>query len=197
MPLSFLVNEMNQVFMASGCLLLTGAILTGAGLVFADSATSSIVCDGAAWVSSSVINQGQAYTASLFTTDPAVLFREVSAGKSVQVTTEARSSGPLGIDEYSGQTTNWSWDDPTCLFETPEIRQARSDRIWTTGLLSNGSYRSARVLDERTSALTMLNGTGLLLARGESAHKNRTVTIAADVAGAMNISEQIVFGEGT
>ncbi|MDD1724965.1 MAG: hypothetical protein LUQ07_07535 [Methanospirillum sp.] len=186
---------MNQVFVTSGYALLACAILAGAGLAFADSATSSIVCTGAAWVSSSVISQGQTYAASLFTTDPAVLFRELSAGKMVKVTTDARSSGPMGIDEYSGQTVNRTGDNSECLFEEAGNRSLRRDEIRTFGLLSNGTYHSVRGLNAETSALTMMNGTGLVLTRGESSDGNRTITSASDVAGQLNISEQMVFGK--
>ena len=53
-PSLFLGDEMVRVLLIPGLVVL----ILGFGACHADSVTSSIVCDGAAWVSSSVLGQG-------------------------------------------------------------------------------------------------------------------------------------------
>ena len=55
---------MNWGYVIIGC-----ALFLIAGFVGADLISSTIVCNGVSWVSSSVFSQGQTYVASLCTTD--------------------------------------------------------------------------------------------------------------------------------
>ena len=174
-----------------GCILLLIA-----GFVGADSISSTIMCDGASWVSSSVIGQGQTYAANLFTTSIASIMRElqVNDGK-VKVVTVADSSGPMGIDEYSGQAGNQTPAQSGCVFGTSETRTRTQDEIRYTGLMMTGLYASSRDLTlSETSATTMVNGTGMILARASSQDQGNETTHASDVAGRLNMTEQIVFG---
>ncbi|MCA1915851.1 hypothetical protein [Methanospirillum hungatei] len=75
---------------------------------FADEISSSIVCEGATWVFSSVQGQDEHYSGSFFTTDLSSLIRILHLGDSVEVLTSQESSGPMGIDEYSGCGSNAS-----------------------------------------------------------------------------------------
>ena len=176
---------------AIGCILLLIA-----GFVGADSISSTIMCDGASWVSSSVIGQGQTYAANLFTTSIASIMRElqVNDGK-VKVVTVADSSGPMGIEEYSGQAGNQTPAQSGCVFGTSENRTRTLDEIRYTGLLMTGLYASSRDLtSSETSATTMVNGTGMILARASSQDQDNETTHASDVAGRLNMTEGIVFG---
>ncbi|WP_373839354.1 hypothetical protein [Methanospirillum sp.] len=187
---SFLGDDMNQGLILAGCIMLLFA-----GLVGADSISSTIICDRAAFVSSSVFGQGQSYASNLFTTDPAALMRSLIIGDSVQVSTTGQSSGPMGIDEYSGQVVNRSGNNIFCLPDEGTGISLRTDEIRVSGLLTSGKYVSGRILGKNTSAMYLVNGSGIFLTRAYSNDKNRSVTFGSDVAGAMNVSEKIVFGD--
>ena len=45
--------------------------------------------------------------------------------------------------------------------------------------------------------MTMVNGSGMILARAKSGDENRTVNHKSDVVGSMNLSERIEFGGET
>ena len=188
-PPLFCGDDMNRGC-AIGCILLLIA-----GFVGADSISSTIMCDGASWVSSSVIGQGQTYAAHLFTTSIASIIRElqVNDGK-VEAVTVADSSGPMGIDEYSGQEANQTPKKSGCVFEISENRTRIEDEIRYTGLMKSGLYTSARDLtSSETSATTMINGTGMILARASSQDQSNETTHTSDVAGRLNMTERIVF----
>lgn len=182
---------MNWLCVLTGC-----AMLLIAGFVGADSVSSTIVCDGAIWVSSSVIGQGQTYAATLFTTNLATLMRDLQVKDgNVKTGTVAQSSGPMGIDEYSGQVTNESPVRAGCVFETSENRTMTKDQIMYTGLMGSGVYASSRNLkSSETSSTTMINGSGLVLARASSQDPGNETTHTSDVAGNLNMTERIVFG---
>ena len=189
-PPSFFGDEMNRGCVI-GCILLLIA-----GFVGADSISSSIMCDGASWVSSSVIGQGQTYAAHFFTTSIASLMRELQVKDgSVKTVTVADSTGPMGIDEYSGQAMNQTPAHTGCLFEISENRTNTQDEITYTGLMMTGVYASSRDLKStRTSGTTMVNGTGMILARASSQDQTNESFHASDVAGRLNMTERIIFG---
>ena len=114
---------MNRIYALTGifCLLVAGSAAH-------DSVTSSIVCDGASWVSSSVISQGQTYAAHLFTTDIAAVFRnlQVENNGEVRTSTNARSEGPIGVDEYSAQNSGETVNPDLCESSHPENIQVSS-----------------------------------------------------------------------
>ena len=183
---------MNQTCLAVACVMLLVA-----GLAGADSISSSIVCDGAAFVSSSVISQGQTYAANLFTTSLAALMRNLSVGGDgqIKVVTNARSSGPIGIDEYSGQVTNMTGEGKYCVFSASGNGIPNRDTITYRGLLQTGQYVSTRILDSsQTGAVTMVNGSGILLVRASSDDGINETTHTSDVMGEMNMTERIIFG---
>lgn len=182
---------MNWACILTGCVLLLIA-----GLVGADSVSSTIVCDGATWVSSTVIGQGQTYAATLFTTNLATLMRDLQVKDgNVKTGTIAESSGPMGIDEYSGQVTNQTGRSAGCVFEVTENRTNSRDEIMYTGLMGSGVYASARNLkSSETSSTTMINGSGLVLARASSKDQGNETTHTSDVAGNLNMTERIIFG---
>jgi len=182
---------MNKVLIVLGCFLL---LLAGA--THADSISSSIVCNGATWVSCSVISEAQAYAASLFTSDYAVLHRKLDLGETISALVSGRSEGPMGVDEYASQVQNQTTRASTCLFTDPDHGTGRQDEVSATGLLLQGEYVSTRILGEKTVAGSVVNGTGILLLKACSDDGNRTVSHASDIAGSMNVSEEIVFGDG-
>lgn len=185
---------MNKVLLVSGLFL----ILMAYGTSEADSITSSIVCDGASWVASSVIGQGQTYAASLFTTDIGALMRNLNVGNdgTVHTVTNARSTGPIGVTEYSSQGTNPAESSEKCMFTLPENGTPNQDEITYLGLLQTGEYVSTRTLDSsQTGAITMVNGSGMVLGRAVSTDGANKTTHTSDVAGTVNMTERIVFGE--
>ncbi len=184
---------MNKLLVALGVMVLVIPV----GLTCADSLSSSIVCSGATWVTSSVISDARSYAAHLFTTESAVVNRTLRIGDTITALVSGRSTGPMGIDEYSGQTQNETTRDPACTFTGLRQKTGRHDDISTHGLFTSGDYHSHRILSDRTVAGSVVNGTGILLMRANSADGNRTVSHASDSAGTMNVTGEIVFGEET
>ena len=182
---------MNWAYILTGCIMLLIA-----GFVGADSVSSTIVCDGATWVSSSVISQGQTYAASLFTTNLAVLMRDLKINNGeVAVDTMADSSGPMGVDEYSGQVTNKTERQTGCVFDESPNRTRTQDEIMYMGLMGSGTYASARDLkSSEMTSITMMNGSGIMLARASSRDALNETRHTSDVAGNMNVTERIIFG---
>ena len=110
---------MDRAYVLAGCL-----ILLFAGFIGADSISSTIICDGAAFVSSSVMGQGQTYAASLFTTHLSSLFRDIQVRNGdVKTRVVAESSGPMGIDEFSGRAANNTWRKEGCVFQIMKTGQ--------------------------------------------------------------------------
>ena len=185
---------MNWGYVIIGC-----ALFLIAGFVGANSISSTIVCNGASWVSSSVLNQGQTCAASLFTTDIAVLMRDLNVGTdgTVKTVTNARSTGPLGVDEYSAQGTNETQDQDLCIFTLPENGSTSRDEITYMGLMQTGQYTSTRTLDpSKTGAVTMVNGSGMMLVRAQSTDGSNETAHTSDVAGEMNIIERTGIHSG-
>ena len=180
---------MNRIILAI-CI----ALLIAGFVCCADKITSSISSNGAVWVSSSVIGPGQTYAASIFTSDVATLMRDLQIGSKVQTSTVARSSGPMGIDEYSSQFTNETANSDNCVFEVQNVTNSQ-DEISYLGLLTNGTYGSSRTLrSSETSATTLVNGSGMILARASSDDGINQTAHASDAAGDLNMTERIQFG---
>ena len=172
-------------------------MVIGTGLVvYADTFSSVISCDGAIWASSSVIGQTETYTASLFTTDLATLIRELNVGqdKKIRTITEINSSGSLGIDEYSEKVTETRGKLPECLFIPDKNSTFRRDKTSYTGLMQTGTYSSSRIIDQGSIAKTGVNGTGLVISRAESEDENLTNIHSSDVAGNMSLMEVFRLG---
>jgi len=167
------------------------------GAVGADSLSSVIVVDGAAWVSSSVLDQGQTYTGRLFATDLAVLVRDlmIEKNRNLKTSTDVRSTGPVGVDEYSAQVPNQTEKREFCVFDITTREPVRKDQILYSGLMRNGRYISYRENSRDTSAVTMVNGTGLMVSRAISYDGNNLTEFGSTVGGEMNMTERILFGE--
>lgn len=191
-------DEMNQFY---GIISLSLLFLVF-GFACADSLSSSIVCTGAAFVSSSVIGPGTSFSEHLFTTDPALILRDLLVREGVETKTQVRSSGPLGIDEYSAGVINLTDEPGACVFEHPRDQDppVKSYEQSVLGLLQEGMYTSTRQFtnpdnpDQVTLALSA-NGTGMILTRARSTDENQTISQASDVAGVLNITEAMHFGE--
>jgi len=177
-----------------GCVLLLVA-----GFACADSISSSILCDGACFVSSSVIGQGTTYAASLFTSSIASIIRDLQVQNGeVRTMTGTDAHGPMGIEEYTGQTGNQTQNRMGCVFGIPDNRTMKTDEIRYSGLLMSGTYASTRHLgSSETAAATMVNGTGIILARASSQDQTNRTAHSSDVTGRMNVTEQIIFGGET
>jgi hypothetical protein len=167
------------------------------GFVCADSVSSSIVCDGASWVSSSVTGPDTSISQSLFTTDPALILRDLTVGETVQTRILARSAGPMGIDELSSTQSNQIDDPRYCLFDIPKNQSSGRHETSVLGLLRQGVYSSSGSVhpDDTSRFLLDVNGTGIILTRAVSSGTNQTVTQGSDVAGEMNMTEVMQFGD--
>jgi len=181
---------MNRLFF-SGFIILF--LLSPVG--FADEISSSIQCDGATWVSSSVQGQDEHYSGSFFTTDLSSLMRILHLGDSVEVFTSQESSGPMGIDEYSDRGSNASDEASRCMFTLPGNVTVGRSEIMASDLLSGGRYVSSRERSDVFGARFQVNGSGLLLTRAVSDDGNRTVRFGSDVGGMMNVTERMVLGD--
>ena len=174
-------------------LLLTAA---GIGLSHADSLSSSIICDGAAWLSASVIGPEKNYASRFFTSGPGGIMRDVTIGPGITTEAFIDSAGPAGIYEYADHLVNETETDGTCVFRGRENQTVRRlDRIETSGLLRSGIYVSERELSgDQTIGKTGIFGTGMVLTGAVSEGENQTQTSSAHVAGRMNLSEWLWFG---
>ena len=183
---------MDRAYVLAGCL-----ILLFAGFVGADSISSTIICDGAAFVSSSVMGQGQTYAASLFTTHLSSLFRDIQVRNGdVKTRVVAESSGPMGIDEFSGRAANNTWRKEGCVFSDYENRTEAMGEIMHTGLMRSGIYVSARdIKPVGVLSDTLINGSGMFLVRASSKDPGNETIHSSDIAGNMNMTERIVFGK--
>ncbi len=195
-PGSFFGHTMNRggAIECLGCVLLLVA-----GFACADSISSSILCDGACFVSSSVIGQGTTYAASLFTSSIASIIRDLQVQNGeVRTMTGTDAHGPMGIEEYTGQTGNQTQNRMGCVFGIPDNRTMKTDEIRYSGLLMSGTYASTRHLgSSETAAATMVNGTGIILARASSQDQTNRTAHSSDVTGRMDLTERIIFGGET
>ena len=172
--------------------------LTAAGisLSHADSISSSIICDGAAWLSASVIGPEETYASRFFVTDLGSIVRDLTMDEGIRARTTVESAGPAGVFEYVSQNTNETKSDASCVFNGLENRTFQLDRIETLGLLGSGIYASDRELSwGRTTGTTMITGTGMILTEGRSEDQDETQESRVVVSGRMNLSDRFVFGE--
>lgn len=160
----------------------------------ADSLSSSIVCNGAAFVSSSLIGQGQTYAAEFFASDLAVLIRTLNLDTEPKTQTIINATGPLGIDEYSSLTREYEKDSPLCIFEDTRNRTDSGSQVRTLGLLDQGEYSSSRSVAKELTAFTAVNGSGIIQIRAGTEDKNRTTSMKADILGDMNMTEHLTLG---
>ncbi|HOJ97557.1 MAG TPA: hypothetical protein PK024_12060 [Methanospirillum sp.] len=163
--------------------------------VCADSVTSSITCNGASFVSSSVMQPDRSWSESLFAVDSAMILRDILARDSVNTHTRIISQGPVGIFEYSGANESRTADPPGCLLGN---RDNRTESRYTTtvlGLMEQGMYAST--LSQRTTSefLLMANGTGILLTRAAGNDGTRVLSHASDAFGDLNMTERMEFGD--
>lgn len=171
-------------------------LLLAFGFVYGDSISSSISCDGAAWLSSSVMSSETSLAEDLFTTNPATILRELITGDTTRTRTIARSEGPMGIDEYAHVRTNETRDTRMCLFEKQNNQSFREHKTTTLGLMQEGTYTSSRYANpgDISRYLVEVNGSGILLSRAESSELNQTLTHASDIGGKINMTELMQFG---
>lgn len=194
-PFFFGADEMKQEIIL--CILVLLALTTaGIGLSHADSISSSIICDGAAWLSASVIGPEENYASRFFTSGPGGITRDVTIGPGIRSAAFVDSAGPAGIYEYADHRVNETETDGTCVFRGSENQIFRRlDRIETLGLLRSGIYVSERELSgDQTIGKTGIFGTGMVLTGAVSEGENQTQTSSAHVAGRMNLSEWLWFG---
>ncbi|MCA1917152.1 hypothetical protein [Methanospirillum hungatei] len=168
-------------------------LIPAASLSCADSLSSSIVCNGAAFVSSSLISQGQTYAAEFFASDLAFLIRNLNFDAEPKTQTIINATGPLGIDEYSSLTREYEKDSTLCIFDTRNRTKAESSAR-TLGLLEKGDYSSSRSLPKELTALTAINGSGIIRIRAGTEDENRTTSMKADILGDLNMTEHLTLG---
>lgn len=165
-----------------------------AGFMSADMVSSSIMVDGTSWISSALTGD-KTYAGLIFTNDRSTINRNVNFKDGIITDTRVKSTGPMGLDEFSSQVKTGKKDGFTCVFEVP-INKSRYDEISTSGLWSYGSYTSARSLDNgMTRAGTQLDGVGMVSLSKISETQNQTHHERGFVAGDMNVSEYVEYGD--
>jgi len=177
----------------AGTILLS--LLFISGIVCADSVLSSITCNGASFVSSSVIRPEKSWSESLFTSDMATIARSLITGESVQTKTLVKSQGPMGIFEHSDALSNQTGDQKRCLFDRPENETTNRYETTVLGLMQQGLYSSLLSQDDISRFLIQANGTGILLTRAKTSGETEAMSHASDLLGEMNMTEEMEFGE--
>jgi hypothetical protein len=163
-------------------------------IIGADSVTSSITCNGASFVASSVVQPGATWSERLSTSDAAMIIRDLLAGEMVRTNTVVRSQGPMGIYEYSTARVNTTGEEKGCLFDRPENETLTRYETAVLGLMSQGSYSSMLSQGNASRFLVHANGTGILLTRAESDDGSQVMNHASDALGELNITEKMEFG---
>ncbi|KAF5083069.1 hypothetical protein KHC33_11010 [Methanospirillum sp. J.3.6.1-F.2.7.3] len=163
-------------------------------LIYADSITSSLTCNGASFVSSSVVQPDATWSERMSTSDTATIIRDILSGGTVQTNTMVKSQGPMGIFEYSTAMSNSTGDQNVCLFDT--FDQTIRSRYETTvlGLMQQGSYSSMLLQGNNSRFLVHANGTGILLSRAESDDGRKEMNHGSDALGDLNLTEEMEFG---
>lgn len=181
---------MREILAIAGLICLLGIWGMSADLI-----SSSISTDGVAWVSSSVLGE-KSYAATLFMNDRSAMTREMVVSNGVQTQTAIRSSGPVGVHEFSAQERTSGAQDYLCTFGKRAENKTRYDEISTLGLWSNGTYISSRALrGEQTVSLTDIDATGMVSLNKGTDTLNQTQRERSFVAGHMNISEAVEYEE--
>lgn len=164
-----------------------------AGFMSADMVSSSISVDGTSWISSALTGD-KIYAGLIFTNDRSTINRNVDFRDGIITDTRVKSTGPIGLDEFSSQVQTGKKDGFTCVFGDP-VNKSRYDEISTSGLWSYGSYTSARSLNGGlTKAGTQLDGVGMVSLGKISDTPNLTHREREFVAGDMNVSEYVEYG---
>ena len=162
-----------------------------------DIISSSIICDGSFLTHTSIIDKDSTYDQNLFTTDYSHIIREIKKSGDFSSFSSVNSSGSLGITEYNGlhlmQSDNTS---PWCVFNQEKSKDIQQNEIITSGLLNNAEFLSTRMINhETTSAKTIVNGTGFILLKRNSANTTSMHNEKNFVHGLMQVSDYVVFNE--
>lgn len=107
---------MQKIFLTLGI-----ACFALAGGMSADLISSSISVDGSSWIKSSLTG-GKIYFGLLFTNDQSTVTRPINFSKDLDTQTRISSTGPVGIQEYSTQSSTLESEIWRCMF-------ARSDDV--------------------------------------------------------------------
>jgi hypothetical protein len=164
-------------------------------IIGADSVTSSITCNGASFVASSVVQPGATWSERLSTSDAAMIIRDLIAGEMVRTNTQVRSQGPMGIYEFSTARANTTGEERGCLFGSPENETLNRYETAVLGLMNQGSYSSMLSQGNASRFLVHANGTGILLTRAESDDGTKVMNHASDALGDLNMTEEMEFGD--
>ncbi len=162
-------------------------------MIGADSVTSSITCNGASFVASSVVQPGASWSERVSTSDAAMIMRDLFAGETVRTNTLVRSQGSMGIYEYSSARANSTGEESKCLFDRPENATFSQYETAVLGLIQQGSYSSMLSQGNTSRFLIHANGTGILLTRAESDDGSQVINHASDALGDLNMTEEMEF----
>ncbi|WP_300038183.1 hypothetical protein [Methanospirillum sp.] len=110
---------MQKIFLAAG--IVCRAL---AGWMSADLITSSISVDGSSWIKSSGTGD-RSYAGLIFTTDHSTVTRSLDFYQTVDVQTRISSSGPLGVYEYTAQTSIPEEESWRCMFTSSDEQAGR------------------------------------------------------------------------
>ena len=165
-----------------------------AGGMSADLISSSISVDGSSWIKSSLTGD-KTYAGLLFTNDQSTVTRTIDFSKDLDTHTRISSTGPVGIQEYSAQTSTPESEDWRCMFARSDDETSREDEIETRGILASGNYTAVRGMSEDlTSGGVDITGSGLVSLSKKTGTVNWTQEERSVAAGRMNVSEYVEYG---
>lgn len=146
------------------------------------------------WITSSLTGD-KTYAALLLTNDRSTINRDIEFSTDIDTQTRVSSSGPVGVMEYSDQSTMPESEPWRCMFIQSDETDNRHDEIGTSGLWSAGNYTGVRSMSGNlTTAMTDISGTGMVSLRKHTGMVNFTHNERAVAAGRMQVSEYVEFG---
>lgn len=173
------------------------AILAVLQIGLADSITTSIACDGAAFLTTAIVGPEETYSNVLFTDSQANVTRVVDRGSEIESTSRITGSGAFGVDEFIGKERNPDLDNRYCVF-VGKTNKSDYNSVATTGLFWSGSYLGKKkVGNDSTISRTAINGTGMVLITSRGDDGNTSTNAKTFAAGPMELSEEVLFGGDT
>jgi hypothetical protein len=177
------------IAMAGVVCIATAACMVG------DSVSSSIVVNGAAWISTTLTGDTD-YSGHIMASDQSRISRDIDLSNGFESRITAGSKGPALFDEFIAKT--WTASSPSlpqCLFYQPAPNITRQDEFTSSGILRAGEYASYHILrDSASQAMTDVSGAGMISLKKASKTENQTLHDRLFASGSMNISDYGEFG---
>ncbi|HWQ65900.1 MAG TPA: hypothetical protein VN372_03400 [Methanospirillum sp.] len=181
---------MNSNFVLAGamCLIL-------AGMAGGDYVVTSIITDGSAMLSSVGSDENDSHASRIMTVDNSVIVGSLSGRESIESDVSVRGSGPILISDYTSSLQSLRGTPIACSFiEQNKVRLLGRSDMFTSGILSRGSYQASRSAGSDLLGSTEMNGTGMVVL-GSQSQGNRTWNTRSFVFGNMSARDFVQYGE--